>query len=180
MPAVVTAAAGRLTRRCSGGVVRVGCACPGRMHTCALSAPTTRAATESKKSADGRRSSGAGRSLAEVERIELEWQALSCCYNTNTGKKWVLKDIYGVAHPGEMQVGAGCAPAPPVHGMQRACKGRMRSLRACEQRTPPCAVAAAPDANLVVLLPCRRCWAPRAPASQRSWTCWRSASPRAP
>jgi hypothetical protein len=72
-----------------------------------------------KASADGGRrssASGAARSVAEVERIELEWQALSCCYNTNTGKKWVLKDIYGMAHPGEMQVRAAgacaCAWAP--------------------------------------------------------------------
>jgi ABC-type lipoprotein export system ATPase subunit len=61
-----------------------------------------------KPSFDGRRSSGASganRSVAEVERIELEWRALSCCYRTPTGNKWVLKDIYGAANPGEMQVG---------------------------------------------------------------------------
>jgi hypothetical protein len=48
--------------------------------------------------------SGGNRSVAEVARIELEWQALSCCYRTNQGDKWVLKDIYGAAQPGEMQV----------------------------------------------------------------------------
>lgn len=67
-----------------------------------------------KGSYDGNRRSSAGsgghRSVAEVERIELEWQALSCCYRTNQGNKWVLKDIYGAAQPGEMQVGPGRAP----------------------------------------------------------------------
>ena len=36
--------------------------------------------------------------------MRLEWQALSCCYRTSAGNKWVLKNIYGEACPGEMHV----------------------------------------------------------------------------
>jgi ABC-type lipoprotein export system ATPase subunit len=69
--------------------------------------PVPNSISGGKPSFDGRRSSGASganRSVAEVERIELEWQGLSCCYRTPHGNKWVLKEIYGAANPGEMQV----------------------------------------------------------------------------
>jgi hypothetical protein len=33
----------------------------------------------------------------------LEWQGIGCSYNTPTGPKEVLADIWGIAQPGEMQ-----------------------------------------------------------------------------
>ena len=82
---------------------------PSESHPATHAPSPSRAPPGGKRiSAGGRRSSASGasgpaRSVAEVERIELEWQALSCCYRTNAGAKWVLKDVWGVAHPGEMQ-----------------------------------------------------------------------------
>jgi len=56
--------------------------------------------------AQGRSSTGSGRmSVIEVMPVELEWRKLSCSYHTNGGVKWVLEDVYGLAQPGEMQVG---------------------------------------------------------------------------
>lgn len=33
----------------------------------------------------------------------IEWQGIGCSYNTPTGIKEVLADVWGVAQPGEMQ-----------------------------------------------------------------------------
>jgi len=41
--------------------------------------------------------------MPEVERLQLEWQELSCWYSTSGANKWVLKGVYGCAQPSEMQ-----------------------------------------------------------------------------
>ena len=45
-----------------------------------------------------------GPAQTKVERAHLEWQQLSCTYNTPNGKIVVLDNIWGRASPGEMQV----------------------------------------------------------------------------
>ena len=53
--------------------------------------------------------SGAGRSSlthtlsVNVAPSTLEWQGMGCSYNTPTGTKEVLADVWGIAQPGEMQ-----------------------------------------------------------------------------
>jgi hypothetical protein len=57
-----------------------------------------------------RSSAGSGRlSVVEVQAVDLEWRRLGCSYRTNQGTKKVLEDVYGLAQPGEMQVGRGAA-----------------------------------------------------------------------
>lgn len=41
---------------------------------------------------------------SKVERVHLEWQGLSCSYNSSHGKIVVLQDVWGAALAGEMQV----------------------------------------------------------------------------
>jgi hypothetical protein len=83
---------------------------PNRTHTRPGLVPTSsaRLVSSSGGGVQGRSSTGSGRmSVIEVNPVELEWRKLSCSYQTNVGTKWVLEDVYGLAQPGEMQVGAG-------------------------------------------------------------------------
>jgi hypothetical protein len=58
-----------------------------------------------------------------VERVHLEWQAISCSYNGSHGKIVVLHDVWGQALPGEMQVLGGGGAAWGMHAEGRLCQG---------------------------------------------------------
>ena len=48
--------------------------------------------------------SDGGVAAPQVERVEVEWQRIGCTYRIGGRTKVVLRDIWGKAVPGEMQV----------------------------------------------------------------------------
>jgi hypothetical protein len=46
----------------------------------------------------------ADKAITRVERVNLEWQQISCAYSAAAGRIVVLHDVWGQALPGEMQV----------------------------------------------------------------------------
>lgn len=141
---------------------------------------------------DGAAQAAGAAAGAQVERVHLEWQAISCSYNAAAGKLPVLQDIWGQANAGEMQVRRrmrrrGMRSSSLLHC--RCDQQRGSACPHCQQQLlwqlwqlglhtsqhlpantrmlvhAPAAAAAAAAALLVLLR--RRCWAPLAPASPR-------------
>ena len=116
-----------------------------RQRACALCRAPARGTPGGARRLSGARgslaSSGGCCSLSEVARVELEWQALGCAYATHAGRRAVLQDVYGAAHPGEMGAlmgpsGAGKSTLMDMLAL-RKCTGDLGRRGARGRRCPP-------------------------------------------